>query len=48
MQNITRGVYDDMDIWKNKVHRAEPVLCEADTYLAEFRKWVKQFYSNPA
>jgi hypothetical protein len=30
------------------VHRARPVLCEADTYLAEFRQWVKQFYSEAA
>ena len=37
-----------MAIWKNKVHRARPVLCEADTYLVEFRKWARQFYSQPA
>ena len=45
MENITRGVFDDMRIWSNKIHRAEPVLCEADTLLAEFRRWAKQFYS---
>ena len=45
MDNITAGVYDDMRIWSNKIHRAEPVLCEADTLLAEFRRWAKQFYS---
>ena len=44
--NLSAGVQDDMRIWKNKVHRAEPVLCEADKELSEFRKWVKQFYSN--
>jgi hypothetical protein len=37
-----------MPIWRNKVHRARPVLCEADVYLAEFRKWARQFYSQPA
>ena len=47
IQTITAGVNDDMRIWRNKVHRADPVLCESDTFLAEFRKWVKQFYSNP-
>jgi len=43
--NITGGIEDDRRIWSNKIHRKDPVFCEADTYLAEFRKWVKQFYS---
>jgi hypothetical protein len=45
---MSNGVFDDMQIWSNKVHRANPVLCEADKQLAEFRKWSKQFYSDPA
>ncbi|HYC57043.1 MAG TPA: Rieske 2Fe-2S domain-containing protein [Candidatus Binatia bacterium] len=44
MNGLTSGVMQDMRIWSNKVHRARPMLCEADTYLAEFRQWVKQFY----
>jgi phenylpropionate dioxygenase-like ring-hydroxylating dioxygenase large terminal subunit len=44
-KGMTTGVMDDWRIWKNKIHRAEPVLCEADTMLAEFRRWTKQFYS---
>jgi phenylpropionate dioxygenase-like ring-hydroxylating dioxygenase large terminal subunit len=47
MKGLTTGVFQDFPVWANKVHRARPVLCEADTYLAEFRTWVKQFYSNP-
>jgi nitrite reductase/ring-hydroxylating ferredoxin subunit len=45
IEGLVRGVRDDVPIWRNKVHRAEPVLCEADRYLAEYRQWVKQFYS---
>jgi nitrite reductase/ring-hydroxylating ferredoxin subunit len=45
---ITKGVSDDMRIWTNKIHRAEPVLCEADKLLGEFRRWAKQFYSESA
>ena len=45
MAKITEGVEADFRIWQNKIHRSEPVFCEADTYLVEFRKWVKQFYS---
>ncbi len=47
MTGLTQGVQQDIPIWTNKVHRARPVLCEADTYLAEFRKWARQFYSQP-
>jgi phenylpropionate dioxygenase-like ring-hydroxylating dioxygenase large terminal subunit len=48
MENITKGVMDDWRIWKNKIHRSEPVFCEADKLLVEFRRWAKQFYSPPA
>jgi phenylpropionate dioxygenase-like ring-hydroxylating dioxygenase large terminal subunit len=44
MKALTQGVQQDMPIWRNKVHRARPVLCEADTFLAEFRQWARQFY----
>jgi hypothetical protein len=44
---LQSGVQEDMRIWRNKIHRANPVLCEADTYLVEFRKWARQFYSRP-
>ena len=47
MNALTQGVQQDFPIWQNKVHRARPVLCEADTYLAEYRKWARQFYTNP-
>jgi phenylpropionate dioxygenase-like ring-hydroxylating dioxygenase large terminal subunit len=47
MKGITTGVEQDFAIWKNKVYRAQPVLCEADTFLAEYRRWVRQFYTHP-
>ena len=47
MKNLTQGVEQDFPIWKHKVHRARPLLCEADTYLAEYRKWTRQFYTHP-
>ncbi len=48
IQGLSTGVMQDMRIWKNKIHRAQPVLCEADEFLADFRRWTVQFYSNPA
>ena len=46
MDGITKGVHDDLDIWKYKVHRARPVLCKDDDYLAQYRQWVRQFYCD--
>ena len=48
MQGIVNGVKQDIPIWTNKIHRANPVFCETDRYIAEFRKWTRQFYSEPA
>jgi nitrite reductase/ring-hydroxylating ferredoxin subunit len=48
MNGLTQGVLQDFPIWQNKVYRARPVLCEGDHYLGEFRKWVRQFYTDPA
>ncbi len=48
IEGMSTGVLQDMQIWKNKVHRANPVFCEEDKYLAEFRRWTRQFYSDTA
>lgn len=47
MKGMTEGVMQDLRIWRNKVHRARPVLCEADGSLSEYRRWVRQFYCEP-
>ncbi len=47
MANLTAGVEQDFDIWKNKVHRSRPMLCDGDEYLAGFRRWARQFYTEP-
>lgn len=46
IQALTQGVMQDMRIWKNKTYRAQPVFCEADRHLAQFRRWTRQFYSQ--
>jgi hypothetical protein len=48
VQGLSSGVLQDLRIWTHKVHRSQPVLCEADGYLAQFRSWARQFYSDPA
>ena len=47
MNGITSGVEQDFAIWKHKVYRAHPLLCEEDRFLADYRRWVRQFYSHP-
>ena len=46
IDGMSNGVLQDMRIWENKIYRPKPVLCEADEYLAHFRRWVVQFYSG--
>lgn len=48
IRRMTEGVLQDQKIWGNKVHRAKPVLCKGDKFLAEYRKWVRQFYTDEA
>ncbi len=37
----------DMPIWNRKVIRPKPQLAEGDGDIARFRKWYRQFYSDP-
>jgi len=47
MKAVTAGILQDLEIWKHKVHRANPVLCGGDHYIGEYRKWARQFYTHP-
>ena len=46
MTGIVNGVMADVPIWENKIHRPQPVMCETDKHIAEFRRWTRQFYSS--
>ncbi len=43
MNAVTAGVREDLDIWKYKVHRARPMLTKEDRFIADFRRWARQF-----
>ncbi|MEM1113780.1 MAG: Rieske 2Fe-2S domain-containing protein [Pseudomonadota bacterium] len=34
----------DVEIWKDKVYREEPILCDGDGPINKLRKWYEQFY----
>lgn len=46
-RQITQDVLADSTIWANKVHLKRPVLVRGDGPIMKFRKWHKQFYSEP-
>lgn len=46
MARFEMEIPKDRQIWANKVYLDRPVLCKADKPLAEYRKWVKQFYTD--
>jgi phenylpropionate dioxygenase-like ring-hydroxylating dioxygenase large terminal subunit len=41
------GIYQDIPIWEHKKFREHPVLVKGDGEIAEYRRWVSQFYSWP-
>jgi hypothetical protein len=38
------GIEQDIPIWEHKRYREEPLLCDGDGPIAEFRRWASQFY----
>lgn len=40
------GVAGDIPIWDYKIHRAEPVLCDGDGPIMQYRKYFAQFYAD--
>ncbi|MAZ87113.1 MAG: FeS-binding protein [Cellvibrionaceae bacterium] len=42
------GVDDDIPIWREKIYRANPVLCDGDGPINKHRKWTQQFYDMEA
>jgi hypothetical protein len=44
-QDITN---QDFRIWENKKYRPNPILCDGDGPIGEFRRWARQFYSKTA
>lgn len=44
LDGIAEGVLDDVPIWQEKKYQPNPVLCDGDGPIAQYRKWFKQFY----
>lgn len=48
MKEICHQVEQDIPIWNHKHYQPNPVLCDGDGPIAQFRKWFSQFYAEPA
>jgi phenylpropionate dioxygenase-like ring-hydroxylating dioxygenase large terminal subunit len=47
MDDQSKAIEQDFSIWEAKTFRNRPVLCDGDGPIAEYRRWVRQFYSTP-
>jgi 3-ketosteroid 9alpha-monooxygenase subunit A len=47
MAEIERQLGQDIPIWENKVYVNPPLIVDGDGPIGIFRRWVKQFYSDP-
>jgi phenylpropionate dioxygenase-like ring-hydroxylating dioxygenase large terminal subunit len=43
--SFAEGVKSDIPIWRDKIYRENPVLCDGDGPIAIHRKWFSQFYA---
>jgi hypothetical protein len=46
MADVTNQIDCDKPIWENKRYQAQPVLCDEDGPIPEYRRWASQFYSR--
>jgi phenylpropionate dioxygenase-like ring-hydroxylating dioxygenase large terminal subunit len=47
MAEIERQLGQDIPIWENKIYVSPPLVVDGDGPIGVFRRWVKQFYSEP-
>lgn len=46
IDDICMQVQQDMPIWNNKIYKPEPILCDGDGPINQYRKWFGQFYAK--
>ena len=44
---VTRQLEQDIPIWENKIYVNPPLLVDGDGPIGLFRRWARQFYSEP-
>lgn len=46
LDNLTNNVEQDIPIWNHKIYQENPMLCDGDGPIAQYRKWFAQFYAD--
>lgn len=46
LENAYEQVDQDIPIWEHKIYRDDPILCDGDGPIAQYRNWFRQFYSR--
>ena len=46
IDEIARGVGEDIPIWENRRFLEHPLLCDGDGPIAQYRRWARQFYGE--
>ncbi len=46
IDSICQQVEQDMKIWNHKYYQPNPILCDGDGPINQFRKWFAQFYAS--
>ena len=46
VDNICNQVGEDIHIWKYKTYRRDPILCDGDGPINQYRKWFSQLYAE--
>ena len=47
VESTASGVEDDIEIWKRKRFVSQPLLCDGDGPIPEFRRYFSRFYAEP-
>jgi hypothetical protein len=45
--DIEKQMREDTPVWENKIYRPTPMLCDGDGPISAYRRWARQFYSEP-
>jgi hypothetical protein len=45
-KSAARTFEQDISIFEHKAYRSQPILCEGDGPIMQFRRWTRQFYSD--
>jgi phenylpropionate dioxygenase-like ring-hydroxylating dioxygenase large terminal subunit len=44
IRDIVKQMNEDIPIWENKTFHPQPLLCDGDGPIPEYRRWCRQFY----